>query len=185
MTKMNSKIEGNTLGILRRSFFPSNALGMPSFNNSAAFLQDKFQNKGKSAPFKGDVSGGRTFTSTFRGPFYRSDGTHSFKFITYLLSNPPLSMYVQHVHSFKSSYKKARIMFCYYAICFVVCMYFLPFSYKFCHICGKNSSKRDITTIGKHCILNIFKAFMSMLRAYVISFYFMILLSNIFCYCSV
>ena len=34
--KMNSKIEGNTLGILRRSFFPFNALGMPSFNNSAA-----------------------------------------------------------------------------------------------------------------------------------------------------
>ena len=34
MTKMNSKIEGNTLGILRRSFFPLNALGMPSFNNS-------------------------------------------------------------------------------------------------------------------------------------------------------
>ena len=31
---MNSKIEGNTLGILRRSFFPFNALGMPSFNNS-------------------------------------------------------------------------------------------------------------------------------------------------------
>ena len=34
MTKMNSKIEGNTLGILRWSFFPFNALGMPSFNNS-------------------------------------------------------------------------------------------------------------------------------------------------------
>ena len=34
MTKMNSKIEGNTLGILRQSFFPFNALGMPSFNNS-------------------------------------------------------------------------------------------------------------------------------------------------------
>ena len=34
MTKMNSKTEGNTLGILRRSFFPFNALGMPSFNNS-------------------------------------------------------------------------------------------------------------------------------------------------------
>ena len=33
-TKRSSKIEGNTLGILRRSFFPSNALGMPSFNNS-------------------------------------------------------------------------------------------------------------------------------------------------------
>ena len=33
-TKKSSKIEGNTLGILRRSFFPSNALGMPSFNNS-------------------------------------------------------------------------------------------------------------------------------------------------------
>ena len=26
--------EGNTLGILRRSFFPFNAFGMPSFNNS-------------------------------------------------------------------------------------------------------------------------------------------------------
>ena len=36
MTKMNSKIEGNTLGILRRSFFPFNALGMPSFNNSVS-----------------------------------------------------------------------------------------------------------------------------------------------------
>ena len=35
-TKKSSKIEGNTLEILRRSFFPSNALGMPSFNNSAA-----------------------------------------------------------------------------------------------------------------------------------------------------
>ena len=34
-TKKSSKIEGNTLGILRRSFFPFNALGMPSFNNSA------------------------------------------------------------------------------------------------------------------------------------------------------
>ena len=34
MTKMNSKIEANTLGMLRRSFFPFNALGMPSFNNS-------------------------------------------------------------------------------------------------------------------------------------------------------
>ena len=33
-TKKSSKIEGNTLGILRRSFFPFNALGMPSFNNS-------------------------------------------------------------------------------------------------------------------------------------------------------
>ena len=31
MTKMNSKIEGNTLG----SFFPFNALSMSSFNNSA------------------------------------------------------------------------------------------------------------------------------------------------------
>ena len=38
MTKMNSKIEGNTLGILRRSFFPFNALGMPSFNNSVLFV---------------------------------------------------------------------------------------------------------------------------------------------------
>ena len=37
MTKMNSKIEGNTLGILRRSFFPFNALGMPSFNNSVQY----------------------------------------------------------------------------------------------------------------------------------------------------
>ena len=36
-TKMNSKIEGNTLGILRRTFFPFNALGMPSFNNSVLF----------------------------------------------------------------------------------------------------------------------------------------------------
>ena len=36
MTKINSKIEGNTLGILRRSFFPFNALGMPSFNNSVS-----------------------------------------------------------------------------------------------------------------------------------------------------
>ena len=35
-TKKSSKIEGNTLGILRRSFFPFNALGMPSFNNSVA-----------------------------------------------------------------------------------------------------------------------------------------------------
>ena len=34
-TKKSSKIKGNTLGILRRSFFPFNALGMPSFNNSA------------------------------------------------------------------------------------------------------------------------------------------------------
>ena len=33
-TKKSSKIEGNTLGILRRSFFPFNALGMPSFNSS-------------------------------------------------------------------------------------------------------------------------------------------------------
>ena len=31
---MNSKIEGNTLGILRGSFFPFNAFGIPSFNNS-------------------------------------------------------------------------------------------------------------------------------------------------------
>ena len=36
-TKKSSKIEGNTLGILRRSFFPFNALGMPSFNNSVRF----------------------------------------------------------------------------------------------------------------------------------------------------
>ena len=41
MTKMNSKIEGNTLGILRRSFFPFNALGMPSFNNSVGRVADK------------------------------------------------------------------------------------------------------------------------------------------------
>ena len=34
ITKKSSKIEGNTLGILRRSFFPFNALSMPSFNNS-------------------------------------------------------------------------------------------------------------------------------------------------------
>ena len=34
MTKMNSKIEGNTMGFLRRSFFPFNTPGMPSFNNS-------------------------------------------------------------------------------------------------------------------------------------------------------
>ena len=39
MTKMNSKIEGDTLGILRRSFFPFNALGMPSFNNSVSHFQ--------------------------------------------------------------------------------------------------------------------------------------------------
>ena len=37
-TKKRSKIEGNTLGILRRSFFPFNALGMPSFNNSVVLL---------------------------------------------------------------------------------------------------------------------------------------------------
>ena len=36
-TKRSSKIEGNTLGILRRSFFPFNALGMPSFNNSVSW----------------------------------------------------------------------------------------------------------------------------------------------------
>ena len=36
-TKKSSKIEDNTLGILRRSFFPFNALGMPSFNNSEGF----------------------------------------------------------------------------------------------------------------------------------------------------
>ena len=30
----NSKSEGNDMGILRRSFFPFYALGMPSFNNS-------------------------------------------------------------------------------------------------------------------------------------------------------
>ena len=36
-TKKSSKIEGNTLGILRRSFFPFTALGMPSFNNSVPF----------------------------------------------------------------------------------------------------------------------------------------------------
>ena len=48
MTKMNSKIEGNTMGLLRRSFFPFNALGMPSFNNSAPwFLKIKvLQNQG-------------------------------------------------------------------------------------------------------------------------------------------
>ena len=33
-TKKSSKNKGNTLGILRRSFFPFIALGMPSFNNS-------------------------------------------------------------------------------------------------------------------------------------------------------
>ena len=33
-TKKSSKIKGNTLEILRRSFFPFNALSMPSFNNS-------------------------------------------------------------------------------------------------------------------------------------------------------
>ena len=32
--KTSSKIESNALGILRRSFFSFNALGMPSFNNS-------------------------------------------------------------------------------------------------------------------------------------------------------
>ena len=61
----------------------------------SAFSQDKIQNKGKSAPFKG----GRTFTSTFRGPFYRSDGTHSFKFLTYLLSNPLLSTFSMFIAS--------------------------------------------------------------------------------------
>ena len=45
---MNSKIKGNTLGILRRSFFPFNALGMPSFNNSVlseylCILQDQWK----------------------------------------------------------------------------------------------------------------------------------------------
>ena len=38
-TKKSSKIEGNTLGILRRSFFPFNALGMPSFNNSVSKIE--------------------------------------------------------------------------------------------------------------------------------------------------
>ena len=38
-TKKSSKIKGNTLGILRRSFFPFNALGMPSFNNSVCFVE--------------------------------------------------------------------------------------------------------------------------------------------------
>ena len=37
-TKKSSKIEGNTLRILRRSFFPFNALGMPSFNNSVSLI---------------------------------------------------------------------------------------------------------------------------------------------------
>ena len=37
-TKKSSKIKGNTLGFLRRSFFPFNALGMPSFNNSVPSL---------------------------------------------------------------------------------------------------------------------------------------------------
>ena len=37
-TKKSSKIEGNTLGILRRSFFPFNALGMPSFSNSVCII---------------------------------------------------------------------------------------------------------------------------------------------------
>ena len=40
MTKMNSKIEGNTLGILRQSFFPFNAFGMPSFNNSVFDIEN-------------------------------------------------------------------------------------------------------------------------------------------------
>ena len=44
-TKKSSKIEGNTLGILRRSFFPFNALGMPSFNNSDFTLQSDFKLK--------------------------------------------------------------------------------------------------------------------------------------------
>ena len=33
-TKKNSKIQGNDMGSFRRSFFPFNALDMPSFNNS-------------------------------------------------------------------------------------------------------------------------------------------------------
>ena len=37
-TKKSSKMEGNTLEILRRSFFPFNALGMPSFNNSVPLI---------------------------------------------------------------------------------------------------------------------------------------------------
>ena len=36
-TKKSSKIKGNTLGILRQSFFPFNALGISSFNNSVAY----------------------------------------------------------------------------------------------------------------------------------------------------
>ena len=39
-TKKSSKIKGNTLGILSRSFFPFNALGMPSFNNSAHWINN-------------------------------------------------------------------------------------------------------------------------------------------------
>ena len=47
-TKKSSKIEGNTLGILRRSFFPFNALGMPSFNNSVLSWS---ANQTKNCPF--------------------------------------------------------------------------------------------------------------------------------------
>ena len=53
---------------------------------------DKIQNRGKSAPFKG-ISGGNTFTSTFRAPFYGIDGTQSFQFLSHALSNPPLSTF--------------------------------------------------------------------------------------------
>ena len=46
-TKKSSKIEGNTLGILRRSFFPFNALGMPSFNNSVPRYNNAIINCGE------------------------------------------------------------------------------------------------------------------------------------------
>ena len=42
-TKKSSKIEGNTLGILRRSFFPFNALGMPSFYYSLEMNQHSYE----------------------------------------------------------------------------------------------------------------------------------------------
>ena len=65
----------------------------------SAFSQDKIQNRGKSTPFKGEVSGGRTFTSTYRAPFYGTDGTHSFKFLMHALSNPPLSTFSMFIAS--------------------------------------------------------------------------------------
>ena len=49
-TKKSSKIEGNTLGILRRSFFPFNALGMPSFNNSVYILWTRTSFNGRVFP---------------------------------------------------------------------------------------------------------------------------------------